>query len=80
MRVDNITVYRRMASALVRWNTRRNEWAQLNHVVELVSPKGSRKTTFLLDFFQEMWYFYFFFEGLEERIAQKLLGSSWQRN
>ena len=74
MKVQHATAYRQMTSALYKFNIRHEEWAAHNGVLELVGPKGSRKTTFVLDFFSEKQCFYFSCRGLEERMARRLLG------
>ncbi|MEA4933279.1 MAG: ATP-binding protein [Lawsonibacter sp.] len=63
MKICHTTAFRQMKPALLK-----------SKVLELVGPKGSGKTTFVLDYFSEKPYFYFSFAGLEERMARHLLG------
>ena len=64
MKICHTTAFRQMKPALLK-----------SKVLELVGPKGSGKTTFVLDYFSEKPYFYFSFAGLEERMARHLLGN-----
>ncbi|MEG1205884.1 MAG: hypothetical protein RSD08_03405 [Oscillospiraceae bacterium] len=79
MKMYRTTTYRQMSSALYHFNTLRDKWSDKRCVLELTGPKGSRKTTFALDFFAEKRFFYFTFKGLGELMARRLLATRLSR-
>ncbi|MEG0838702.1 MAG: hypothetical protein RSF33_02705 [Hydrogenoanaerobacterium sp.] len=62
-----------MTSALYSHNIKQGKWESKRCVLELVGSRGSRKTSFVLDYFSSKRHFYFSFQGLDEPMARKLL-------
>ena len=70
---------KRLDTLYLSYNTSFGNWKNKDHYVNLRGPRGSGKTTLILEWLEQHKHFYFSFAGLDEPMALRLLSAKLQK-
>ena len=79
MKIQRTHLLKRLDTLYLSYNTSFGNWKNSDHYVNLRGPRGSGKTTLILEWLEQHKHFYFSFAGLDEPMALRLLGERLQK-
>ena len=78
MKIQRTHLLKRLDTLYMSYNTSFGNWKYHDHYVNLRGPRGSGKTTLILEWLEQHTHVYFSFAGLDEPMALRLLGTKLQ--
>ena len=78
MKIQRTHLLKRLDTLYMSYNTSFGNWKYHDHYVNLRGPRGSGKTTLILEWLEQHTHIYFSFAGLDEPMALRLLSAKLQ--
>ncbi|MBQ7316644.1 MAG: hypothetical protein IJW90_05970 [Clostridia bacterium] len=78
MKIQRTHLLKRLDTLYMSYNTSFGNWKYHDHYVNLQGPRGSGKTTLILEWLEQHTQVYFSFAGLDEPMALRLLSAKLQ--